>query len=317
MERPHFNWIRARAIVLAGGLVGTVSLWSERAHADETAAAATTTVDVVILRNGAALRGHIKELVPDDHVTMTLEDGETRSIVWSEIERLTVGGSQNDPQSAVGPDAIYVPRPELPPMLGPVVRVHVDSPRQVSLYRKPEGFGTFVHVCASPCDVDVPIGDIYRVQGTDVRASEVFRLGDREGTAVVAVDGSSLPGMVAGIVLIASGSLAAFIGSIALLDKSSRASGAIAFVVGVTALVGGILIYKTSARTDVSQPTTNRTKASSGAILDAFRRDPEWMTMPSLSEPWQLALRRRELPTSSSAASAVPALVPVLFERTF
>lgn len=268
-------------------------------------AAAPSSIDAVHLRNGGLYRGRITEIVPGDHVTILVEKGEPKRIAWAEIDRVVVATSPGP----AGPSASEAPvrpapsaTPPTPaPMNGPRVRVHITSSSTVVLYRRANGSTAWTHACVSPCNELLPVGDSYRVTGNGVAQSAEFSLQGSPGSTVdLKVDGQSTAGMLLGGGLAAVGALVGYVGLLVVaitLDKSSqsdgdtRAGGLAAMGLGGVAMLGGVLIFLSSAKTDVAQTSGGATARS-----DTWKRLPTWRTVE---------------------ASAAPAQFPVIFSHAF
>jgi hypothetical protein len=70
--------------------------------------------DVVTLRDGTILRGHVTELKPGDHVELVLLDGRTQTIQWSEI---AASAGPSFPVSKPNPAARFLaPAPDRVPV---------------------------------------------------------------------------------------------------------------------------------------------------------------------------------------------------------
>ena len=291
----------------------------------------TATIDSVHLRNGGLYRGRVTEIVPGDHVTVVIDKGETKRVPWAEIDRVIVASTAMPAPPTPGAAApATAPLPA--PMVGPRARVHVTSPRNVILYRRPAGSTAWVQACTSPCNQELPIGDMYRVTGNGVSASKEFRLDASPGSTVdIAIDPPSTGGMVLGGFLAGGGATAAYVGMLMALVGAAEANdscytfsgssdgycekrksdaedvrngGLIAMGVGAVMTVGGILIFLNSAKTDIVQ-TSGKGETSGAAPrqrLDSFLRQPTWRSASSSSE---------------RAAAAPPATFPVLLQGTF
>jgi hypothetical protein len=245
---------------------------------------ATATVDSVVLRsNAGSYRGHVSEIVPGDHVMLVLETGESRSFAWKDVERVVVAST-----AAAGPPAPVGP----PPMVGPRARVHVKAPHPSFLYRRAAGATEFVSECASPCDVELPIGDTYKVGGSGFSTTNEFKLDAAPGGSVeVAVDGPNWAGIVGGGSLAVVGGATAYVGILFALRGTRCAENDNRYVkrletdcfdnigqvgvgmmaVGTAALALGLLIVYPSLKTDMSQQKERPSK-------DAFVRKPAWRT---------------------------------------
>jgi hypothetical protein len=79
--------------------------------------------------------------------------------------------------------------------------------------------GNDVLVCKAPCGVALSISasDVFRLDGTGLRQSEVFHLPQRGGDIVVRVSASDQGPRIAGVVLVAAGTTAAAIGGLLAL----------------------------------------------------------------------------------------------------
>jgi len=273
--------MRLRRLASSLLLLGCVAITTTTpAFADE-----PTTIDIVVLRNGAQVRGHISEIVPEDHVVLIKESGDSLRIAWAEIDRVALGVGRTDPVPVVGgaggvAGTVPVVGADTapPPMSGPRAMVHLDAPRHVSLYRIPAGTEKWVLACTSPCDIELPVGDDYRVQGTDVKRSDTFRLNVVNGNATIRVDPSSLGGSIMGGVLATAGGITALTGLLVLPSKDTRVGGVVALAIGLGLLVGGFLIYRASSQTNVTLGVVAPSKKEATA-------GPTWQTATAGVEP--------------------------------
>jgi len=296
---------RLTASLLLG--LGILFATNTPAFADEAAPGLEATPDTVHLRNGGLLRGRVTEIVPGDHVTVLMVGGEQKRIPWIEVDRVVVATDKPQPQSS-GPAPLVVSPPSTseaaaPPMVGPRVRVRLRGTGTLYLYRKPAGASDFVKACESPCDMDVPVGDTYKVGGSGVTTTKEFRI-DQVGDGryvEITVDGPSYVGIVGGGLMTIVGGLTAYVGLVFTLAGSSSSSsstgeeirniGIGALLVGSGLIALGLVIVFPSLKTDLSQETKTISK-------DGFLRRPQWKTIES--------------------AGLVPqATFPVLFERSF
>ncbi len=288
-----------RQLTRLAAFLGTIAL--------ATTAAADTTIDDVHLRNGGLYRGRVTEIVPGDHVTVIVEGGETKRIAWAEVDRVVVAAPVGAPSTTTTPPAPAPAATPPPPMEGPRVRVHVTSDKPVLLYRRPAGTTTWVQACTSPCDVELPTGDTYRINGNGLQGTKEFNLQASGGGAVnIEVDPASTAGMVFGGTLSGIGWLVGYVGLILAAGSSGSSyrkdegsAGLIALGIGVAAGVAGVLIFVSSAKTDIIQSSS---KSGAGGTpprpLDAFARQPTWRTTAAAERP-------------------APAIFPVLFEHRF
>lgn len=290
-----------------------------------TAPSASTTVDAVHLRNGGMYRGRVTEIVPGDHVTVVVAPGgETKRIPWPEVDRVIVASTPVPPAPTTA-----TPVPSTPtapaPMVGPRARVHITSPKQVILYRKAAGTSSFQQACTSPCDLELPIGDTYRLAGNGLSQNKELHLAAGPGGFVdIVVDPPSTGGMILGGFIAGGGATAAYVGMLmALIGQSEADRGCYSYSTGygdncaerqsdgeavrnaglVTMIVGagvtalGVVVFINSASTDIGQRTGGPSRSN-----DAFLRKPTWRRMASSAE---------------SANAAPAAAFPVLFTHRF
>ena len=260
-----------------GCVLAAMVLYPSAAFADEkeagppaAAADPAATVDTIHLRNGEILRGRVAEIATGDHVSVLLPSGETRRITWSDVDRVVVASTD-------------VPRPPAaapPPMVGPLVRVHLKSSKRSTLYRRAAGTADFVTACNSPCDMDLPLGDTYQIGGSGIGTTKEFRLQGSPGGAVeLAVDGPNWFGIVGGGVLTLTGVSAVYAGLLVAAsngkcdecrggeDERNVALGVAA--VGAALIGLGLVIVFPSMKTDLSQQT-------GAPPRDAYVRAPVW-----------------------------------------
>jgi hypothetical protein len=256
--------------------------------------------DAVYLRNGGMVRGRVHEIIPGHHVTATLEaTGEVRIIPWAEIDRVILGDATALPPPP-GASILSAPAPSAPlPMDGPRAHVHISTPKTVQLFRRPAGTTSWTNACASPCDLDLPLNDDYRVTGSGVAQSKEFHLQGAPGEHLeIVVDPTSASGMVAGGLLAGSGAFAMYVGFLTTLVGIAQTSqncssyyygssqqcqsehdngpavrnvGIGILAVGAAAAVVGLVVVVNSAGTDVTQHG-----AAARATKDAFLREPVW-----------------------------------------
>ncbi|MBL8608224.1 MAG: hypothetical protein JNL38_12950 [Myxococcales bacterium] len=321
---------------VAWGLVAVAVVgWASAAHADEydeigplppmqaapaaasppaPAAAAPSDAaapDSVTLRTQVWYRGRVTEIVPGDHVTILLPTGESKRVAWAEIEKVVVS-SQPAPPAAASPAGE-------PPLVGPLARVHLSSPRPATLYRRPRGSASWHLACHSPCDRALPLGDDYRVAVTGGSGIKEFRLNGAPNSVVtVDVSPPSVLGMVGGGAIAGTGLTGMYVGSlltlIGLANTGTNCSGAynrtqcqnnkdagpavrnvglVTLGVSTLATLGGAWLFVASASTDVGQ--------SSSSSNDAFLRSPEW----------------RSASAAEVGASPAAATFPVVLTRSF
>jgi hypothetical protein len=181
--------------------------------------------------------------------------------------------------------------------------VLMDAPKEATLERQDRD--RWIRVCTAPCDRPFPIGRTYRIGGDDVRASTPFVLSGKPGSTITLhfseskhstgkalVEGGVIVTLVAGFTLFGGlfGSCSDSGGS----DECSSyhwltyTGGALA-VVGVAAIVGGIVLMVQGADASVDQtvakipeiePFSARFRADSDTPRPSLRPIP---TTPILS----------------------------------
>lgn len=294
------------------------------------ASSASTTVDAVHLRNGGFYRGRVTEIVPGDHVTVVVAPGgETKRIPWADVDRVIVASTPvpplaSTPSSPATPAAPAASPPTPPaPMVGPRARVHITAPKQVILYRKAAGTSSFQQACTSPCDMELPIGDTYKLAGNGLSQNKELHLAAGPGGFVdIVVDPPSTGGMILGGFIAGAGATAAYVGLIMTLvghtaaqstcysQSSSCASessdgatvrnaGVVTMIVGAGLTVLGVVVFINNASTDINQRIGG---PGAPPANDAFVRKPTWRGVASSTE---------------SATGAPAAAFPVLFTHRF
>jgi hypothetical protein len=255
-----------------------------------------TPPDSVYLRGGGLVRGRVHEVIPGDHITISLDTGDKRVIPWAEVDRVVIASASSIPPVGT-PAAPGAPSLPSVPMRGPLVRVHITSPRAMQLYRRLPGTSEWAHACESPCDAELPLGDEYRVTGGGNGGTKEFRLeGQPGGTVEIALDPPAVGGMVAGGLLGGVGGMVLYVASLTWLgasaaestdcaepvfasqcssDRGLRDGSLVAMGLGTAAMVLGIVIVVNASRTDVVQhPATTEPSQA------AFLREPTWHSAP-------------------------------------
>jgi hypothetical protein len=210
------------------------------------AAVAPAGDDVVYLRDGGMIRGTILEILPNDHVTLQLANGQTAMVEWSHIARVE---QRTRPQQAPAPQAKKT------------AFVHIESDRPVRL-EAIEGKKSFRFVCASPCDMEVDLHDDYRISGDGVRATSSFQINAQPGQKVlIEVDTSSKAGFVWGIVIVSVAPLVSVVGLVVYAVSASgvteSSSGqTVGAALGFGGLIGialGIVLIASNASSKSTQ----------------------------------------------------------------
>lgn len=247
-------------------------------------AAAGGTADTVVLKNGGMIRGTLVEVLPNDHATVQLPSGQSAIVQWSEIHHIERGAA---PAAATGTPAAATPIQKMPnstaPMSGPTVLVHIETSRPITLDRRNPGEDQpWVTACESPCDVQLPLNNDYRIVGEGIWASSEFELEGSAGqrvvvkvapatrltrTAGIVVAGAGLLAIIIGVYVVAIAAAASCTsfnsnGSCASDTGGGVAIGVVLMLGGlVTMAVGGIIILA-NWRTGESQEVQSPTKAA-------------------------------------------------------
>jgi hypothetical protein len=203
--------------------------------------------EAVYLRDGGMLRGTIIEIITDDHVTISLANGQTARVDWSlvaRIERREKAPGAGAPGTA-------------PPAKTAVV--HIESERSVRLEAL-SGEKSYSFVCTSPCDKAVDLGAQYRIAGDGVRTSRAFSIEGQQGQRIVIeVDPGSKAAFVGGIVLVSLSPVVSIVGlliwALNSVDGSEggRTVGIGIALGGLLGLTGGIIMIATNASTKQTQ----------------------------------------------------------------
>jgi hypothetical protein len=263
--------------------------------------------DTVVLKNGGMIRGTLVEVLPNDHATVQLPSGQSAIVQWSEIHHIERGAAPA-PGPAAPQSAPASPLPNTTaPMSGPLVLVHIETQRRVTLDRRNPGDDqAWVTACESPCDVQLPLNNDYRIVGEGIWASSEFELEANPGQRVVIkVNPATRLARTAGIVVAGAGLLAAIIGiyvvAVAATTNcintvnttgcdSSGAGTTIGWVIVaaglVTAGVGGVLILM-NLRTGQSQEIQSPAHGGlwRGDLARARGTDDPYKRLPMFRDP--------------------------------
>ncbi len=220
----------------------------------ETPPAGTHDGDTVVLKDGTTLHGTVREMTPGQNVTITLQDGKTRTVEWSAVERVDIDRAKAPPA------------PAAPPAPVAMTSLHLEGTRPgvvVQALDQTGTEGTWQTVCEGPCDRDLPASGLYRVDGPGLRTSRPFRI---EGArATYRVDTATGLGFAGGLTLTIIGGLALVNGlGFLILDAVYKSdpmyivpdwiliAGVALSVGGVAALIPGVYLMKTNGRTTVT-----------------------------------------------------------------
>lgn len=295
MRRGFFGWALLIASALLDARVARAQL------------AIRSSSDVITLKDGTSLRGTITEIASGDHVLLLLSDSQTARVRWDAIAKAERDGTPIDLAALRAPTTANPTTPVIAEKPVPKVTVHVESTRPVELQLNEETSLDWKVVCASPCDVELPIGRLYRIDAPGVRRSKPFTLrGVPGGTQLLDVDAGSSAGHTVGMVFTSIGSPIVLIGGIVVAvhlgngNTDSVQGSAIATGVGLAFFVPGLYLTISNDGTTVVQSRGGRTAAA--------ERDPE------------LAVgARTRLPTWRSADGPTMPAAPTisLFRGTF
>jgi len=268
------------------------------------ASAQETGTDQVVLKDGGMLRGTLIEILPGDHATLQLANGQNAKIRWDVIDHIIRNGV------AVNPTAQAAPAPTPSTASAPTpttdqgsVFVHIDGgdvdiEMQTSSGVAPSGKavrGIWATMCSTPCDQELPLSGSYRLAGSGVRASKAFKLNGRPGDHVIInADPSSTGAFAGGIVLVSVGvpvfvigtfvELVVWIVNIASKADNSYTDTSGAQVVGLSMMglgaagvITGIVMIANNGSTHLDQTVaTPEAKKAASLGSDAFRHAPVW-----------------------------------------
>jgi hypothetical protein len=253
--------------------------------------------DVIYMKNGGILRGTIVDAIPGAQARIQLATGEIATVPWPDINRIehaeTPRPSAPPPPgtgNAAGPTAAPSTR-ATSAAADAMVWVRLDGSDDARLEQDTTGSGDWRIVCQAPCDRQLSNAKDYRITGGGMKNSAVFNLRGQQGDhETVTVSSASKAWFVVGIVLVPVGGLVTLVGlmvglvgslvSTAATSPSDRVSGDnmahagwITAGIGVAALVGGIVLIVSNARTSAAQDVAS---AQTGLLLqsDAWKRMP-------------------------------------------
>ena len=258
--------------------------------------------DVIYMKNGGILRGTIIDAIPDAQARIQLATGEIATVPWQAIDRIEHGSTGSGRPSPPAPaPAPPTPGPPAPRVYAPsaMVWVHVEGADGAILEMDRASDGTWETACRAPCDVQVPVTAEYRVGGSMLKQSGVFRLRGQQGDRVtVTVSGGSKAWLVVGIVITPVAGLVTLVAALVGLAGSVQASagaagcyngtcaqangdasnaatvGWVTALIGAAVTVGGIILIANNAKTGV---TVDLTGAQAARVQgDAWARVPSW-----------------------------------------
>jgi hypothetical protein len=180
---------------------------------------------------------------------------------------------------------------------GNSVFVHVTADEGIVLESLAPGTGAWDLVCMAPCDVELPLSNLYRIGGPNIRTSSPFRVSARPGQQVlITVAPASRAAFTGGVALLSAGGAATGIGLVVLLlgaigtctaskddpnelgcghrtpSEGLEIAGAVIALAGVGMIVGGAILYAPNSRT--------REKQAIAAFAPPPRPDTAWLRAP-------------------------------------
>lgn len=236
-----------------------------------TASAQTISGEVSVhLSDGTVVHGTVSGVVtPGSPITITLSDGQARSIAWGDIARIEVARLRGDP---------LPPATQLPTA---TTLVHISGDLDGELLTQDErggSEGAWIPVCSGMCDRELPTHALYRLGGSGVRKSKPFQLhGSREG---LRASTASSAGFVGGLtmVIIGAGSIvngAAYLalaelanGGFGSPDQGYLIAGGVLLGIGVVSLAIGVPLFGGNLRTVVNADETPRAMSSTDSARD-------------------------------------------------
>lgn len=255
-------------LAVCTALAATLTVFSAPAFAQAPPATATAGGDeAVYLKDGGMLRGTFIEIIPNDHVTIALANGQTARVDWSLVARIERGAG-GAPPTAGG----------APPGSKPVktAMVHIESERPVRLEAQ-TGPKAFNFVCASPCDKELDLDALYRITGDGVRTSRPFSIEAQAGQRIVIeVDPGSKGAFVGGIILVSVSPVVSLIGlvvwAVNAVDGSDggRTAGVGIAIGGLVGLTAGIIMLATNASTKQTQSVVGPAPAAPRASREPY-----------------------------------------------
>lgn len=293
MKRAWLAAATLGAVVFVGTTSGTafaqeipVPAWAPAAGAE----------DVVVLKDGGAVRGTVMEVLPNDHVSVKLADGRTAIIAWSVVHHIEQAAKPAAPATKPAPQA--VPQPAAP-VESETGTVHVKMEGDSDAVLEQDHGGTWAAVCSGACDRDLPLGVSYRITASGAKTSGAFRLLGTPGDHIVLhLNTASSAAFGGGVTMALVGGLAATIGFWGTLFANSNdqydysyqdehQNSVVPWV--VTTLLGaavgtiGLVMAVSNEKTKVTQSASTSEKAAlfvgTKTATNAPDRTPTWMNL--------------------------------------
>ncbi|MEO8874435.1 MAG: hypothetical protein ABI461_02515 [Polyangiaceae bacterium] len=260
-----------------------------------------TGADQVVLKDGGILRGTLVDVLPGDHATLKLANGQNATIRWDVIDHIIRNGTMVNPNQS--PATTTQTTAPTPPTEQGMVFVHVegadvDLEMQTNGTNAPSGKrvkGVWATMCTAPCDQELPLSGSYRIAGSGVRASKAFKLSGKAGDHIlINVDASSTGAFAGGIVLVSVGVPVFFIGTmvelvVAIVNAASKVDnsytdtsgaqvvGLSMMGLGVAGVITGIVLIAGNGSSKLDQTiATPETKKAASNGGDIFGRTPVW-----------------------------------------
>jgi hypothetical protein len=262
--------------------------------------------DVVVLKDGGAVRGTVMEVLPNDHVSVKLADGRTATIAWSVVHHIEQAAKPAAPATT---PAITPPAAAQTPAPAAAVTgsVHVTMDGDNDAVLEQDHGGAWSVVCTGACNASLPLEPMYRISGSGVRTSGSFHLLGKPGDRIALhLNTASSAAFGGGVTMALLGGLAATIGFWGSLIASSNDdqynyeydeyqqpqhhNSVVPWI--VTGLVGaavgtvGLVMAVSNEKTKVNQSTSTEKTAKAAASLfttktasNAPDRVPTWSNL--------------------------------------
>lgn len=261
--------------------------------------------DVVVLKDGGAIRGLVMEVLPGDHVSVRLADGRTAIVPWVLVHHIEQASHPAAPAVPATPAAPVTPQPAAPAVITGSATVHIVGD-EVTLQM--QRGGAWETACTSPCDHELPLDVNYRVTGSGVRTSGAFRLLAKPGEHVTLnVNTGSSTAFDGGVAMALLGGITATVGFwgwyVVLINNSeyeydyndgyyTSQSHHIspvpwAITMGVGAAVGtvGLILAVANEKTKVAQQAGAPDPKKDASLAPLPDRSPMWANLKPAGFP--------------------------------
>jgi hypothetical protein len=267
-----------------------VPAWSATAGAE----------DVVVLKDGGAVRGTVMEVLPNDHVSVKLADGRTAIIAWSVVHHIEQAAKPAASTPTPAPTPQVTPQAPAPAPVTGMVHVKMDGDDSAVLEQ--DHGGVWSPVCNGECDRDLPLEPMYRINGSNVRTSGSFHILGKPGDHVsLHVNTGSSSGFSLGVTMAVLGGLTGTIGIwgayvVALSNadqydydyngnqhQNSVAPWLITTAIGAAVGTVGLVMAVSNEKTKVSQASSpsekNASLVETKTAANIPDRTPTWMNL--------------------------------------